>query len=112
MRNLTLVLVKLRRIERRLSVEDERGRLTRIIGDLEIADRRAAERGDAAGRRDDVGDVCERAILAGAIVDCVTRRDRASKEGATFGGWAASARDSLMNSRPTGFSAKRQRPAS
>lgn len=76
MRRLTLILVEVGRIERAPTVQDKLRFLSRYVGDLELADCGATESGQSAGVRYDARYIAERTILAGAIVDGVTRADR------------------------------------
>ena len=71
---LALVLIKFCRIEARSAPQRESGGLARIIRDLEVADRRAAERRQTAAFRQDLRDVAKGAVLAGVIVDRIARR--------------------------------------
>ena len=73
MRDLTLVLIELGRIEGGVALEGQGRGLPRIVRDLEIANRRSAKRGQAAGVGQNVRDIAKPAVLAGVIVDGIAR---------------------------------------
>ena len=64
-----LVLIQLRRIERRSSHVVKRRRLTRIIRNFEIAMVSADEQRHPAGFVDDVREIAEKLVLIGIVVD-------------------------------------------
>src|SRR5947209_5939604 len=76
MGNLALVQVELGGIEAGDAVDPESIHFAGDIRDLEVSDEAPAEQRDAAGIREDVGDVAERAELCRAVVDRVARRKR------------------------------------
>ena len=79
MSDFALVLVELRRIERRIAVQHEIRRriaLARIVRDLEIPDRRPAKQGQAAAVRKNIRDVSERPILARVVMNGIAGTGR------------------------------------
>ena len=75
-RRLTLLLVELAAVERRNPVHCESRSLPGNIGDLEFADRGAAEERNAAGLAEDVRHIPECPVLLGAVVNRAARRQR------------------------------------
>src|SRR4051812_20678111 len=76
MGDLALVLVELRGIGAADAVDGEVAAHASDVRDLEMADEAAAEHGDAAAVRKDVGNVGERPELRRPVVDSVARRQR------------------------------------